>query len=168
MNDFWKNALWHQFGAAIDMLENAINACPEDLWSDQNRNPQYWYNVYHTLFWLDCYLSESIEIFRPPEPFTLSEFDPAGILPDRVYSKAEMLNYLNYDREKCRTVIAALTEESVQKIFKLHSSELSIAELMLDNMRHVQHHTAQLNLMLRQTIDAAPRWVTRTKNPLSA
>jgi hypothetical protein len=30
-------------------------------------------------------------------------------------------------------------------------------------MRHVQHHMAQLNLILRQVIDSAPNWVGRTK-----
>ena len=31
----------------------------------------------------------------------------------------------------------------------------------MDNLRHVQHHTAQLNLLLRQRTDSAPRWVSR-------
>ncbi|HEX5432121.1 MAG TPA: hypothetical protein VFW83_09155 [Bryobacteraceae bacterium] len=29
-----EHGLRQQFGAAIDMLENAIGACPEALWSD--------------------------------------------------------------------------------------------------------------------------------------
>ena len=40
-----RTALWRQFGAAIDMLENALLACPsthwnERLWSDQDQ-PDY-------------------------------------------------------------------------------------------------------------------------------
>ena len=38
---------------------------------------------------------------------------------------------------------------------------MSIAELLLYNMRHVQHHAAQLHLILRQTIDSAPGWVSK-------
>jgi hypothetical protein len=34
MDDFWKTVLWQQFGAAIDMLENAVRACPDELWSN--------------------------------------------------------------------------------------------------------------------------------------
>ena len=37
--------------------------------------------------------------------------------------------------------------------------ELTFAELLLYNMRHTQHHAAQLNLILRQETDAAPGWV---------
>jgi uncharacterized damage-inducible protein DinB len=44
---------------------------------------------------------------------------------------------------------------------------MSVAELYLYNMRHVQHHTAQLNLILRQrTSMASPRWVSKAKTPL--
>jgi hypothetical protein len=39
-----------------------------------------------------------------------------------------------------------------------------VAELFLYNLRHVQHGAAQLNLILRQAIDSAPRWVARTKS----
>jgi uncharacterized damage-inducible protein DinB len=42
-----------------------------------------------------------------------------------------------------------------------------MVELLLYNMRHVQHHTAQINLILRQIIDSAPRWVGVTKKALS-
>jgi hypothetical protein len=31
MNTNLKASLWHQFGAAIDMLESALVACPDDL-----------------------------------------------------------------------------------------------------------------------------------------
>jgi len=39
----------------------------------------------------------------------------------------------------------------------------SNASLWSQCMRHVQHHAAQLNLILRQTIDSAPPWVGRAK-----
>jgi uncharacterized damage-inducible protein DinB len=45
---------------------------------------------------------------------------------------------------------------------------MSVAELLLYNMRHVQHHAAQLNLILRQKIDSAPNWVSKTKTKLDS
>jgi hypothetical protein len=153
--------LWSQFGAAIDMLENALNACPEELWSDRSQRPEFWYVVYHTLFWLDLYSSDSREGFAPPTPFNLDELDPAGILPERVYAKDELRRYLDHGRRKCRAAIAALTDDKARRGFAIGSIDLSVAELMLYNLRHVQHHTAQLNLILRQKTDSAPPWVAR-------
>lgn len=160
--DFRKMA-WQQFGAAIDMLENAIVASPEKLWSDRSRNPEYWYIAYHTLFFLDFYLSDPSEEFAPPEPYTLSELDPSGVLPDRVYTKDELLTYLKHGREKCRATIAALTDERARQHCGFERRDFTVAELFLYSMRHVQHHAAQLNLILRQTIDSAPNWVGVTK-----
>jgi hypothetical protein len=74
MDTTWKTIIWQQFGAAIDMLDNALRACPDGLWRERlwnDRSPQpefseFWYVVYHTLFWLDFYLSDSVEGFAPP------------------------------------------------------------------------------------------------------
>jgi hypothetical protein len=40
------------------------------------------------------------------------------------------------------------------------AQNLTVAERYLYNMRHVQHHAAQLNLVLRQKTGSAPGWVT--------
>lgn len=165
MKEEWKRIIWSQFGAAIDMFENSINACPDDIWDDGTRDfSSYWYMVSHTLFWLDFYLSGASEDFTPQEPFGLEELDPAGVMPERVYTKNELLKYLQHCREKCRNILKNLTKENAERICKFGWGEMTFAELLLDNLRHVQHHTAQLNLILRQKTDAAPRWVTKTKS----
>lgn len=161
-----KIALWHQFGASLDMFENAVRTCPEALWGDRSRTPEIWYMAYHTLFFLDYYLSRSPEGFAPPSPFTLGELDPAGVLPDRVYTRAELLDYLQHGREKCRLRIRDLGEAEARRRAGFGSFAGSTHELLLYNMRHVQHHTAQLNLLLRQAVDDAPGWVGRTKRML--
>jgi hypothetical protein len=161
-----KSFIWGQFGAAIDTLENAITTCPEDLWGDRSRQPEYWYVAYHTLFWLDYYTSESHENFRPPSPFGLEEMDPAGVLPPRVYAKDELLTYLEYGREKSRAAIASLTDEKAWEQYNFGKVSLPIVELHLYSMRHLQHHAAQLNLILRQVKDTGSKWVFRSKTPL--
>ena len=160
----WRASLWRQFGASIDMLENAMLACPDELWGDRSQRPEFWYVVYHTLFWLDLYLSGSVEGFTPPTPFTLVELDPAGLLPERVYTKEELRTYLEHGRQKCRVTIEALTEERARKRCRFGWGEASFEELLLYNLRHVQHGAAQLNLVLRQKTGSAPRWVAQTKN----
>lgn len=169
MNSIWKISTWNQFGAAIDSLDNAILACPDRVWSDPARQPaqQFWYLVFHTLFWLDFYLAESPVGFAPPAPFTLAEMDPAGLFPERVYTKDEMRTYLEHGRNKCRTRIAAMTDESAVRRFKFGTVDLTLFEKLLYTMRHVQHHAAQLNFILRLETDAAPRWVRQAKSNLA-
>lgn len=156
----FKTILWQQFGATIDMLENALIACPDELWNAQS---QFWYMGYHTLFYLDCYLSDAPDNFLPPAPFTLSELDPADPMPDSVYSKEQLLSYLEFSRQKCHDLIAGLTAEKAAKRFVNEYRNYGILEILLYNMRHVQHHVAQLNLLLRQVTNDAPKWVSRAR-----
>ena len=141
------------------MLGNAISLCPENLWSDT----RFWYPAYHTIFYLDYYLSTEPDKFMPPSPFTLSEFDPDGKMPDRIYSKKELLDYLEFTRKKCFELINDLIEENAAKRFANEYRNYSRFEIILYNMRHVQHHAGQFNLLLRQNIDDAPKWVSQAK-----
>lgn len=172
MDEFWRTVIRQQFGAAIDMLENAILACPDDVWCDRTKKPEwidndivgFWYLVYHTLFFLDFYLSNSPEDFEPPAPFNRDELDPAGLLPDRPYSKEVLLGYLDHCRSKCYATIEAMTDERAQQPDRTRPEQnLTVAERHLCNMRHVQHHAAQLNLVLRQKTGSAPKSVTSSR-----
>jgi hypothetical protein len=173
-----RTAVWQQFGAAIDMLENALLACPETLWHGRlwgdPRDPSlppgfaaFWYITYHTLFWLDLYLTGSPEGFAPPAPFTLDELDPAGVLPERPYTRDELHAYLVQLRQKCQTTIAELLDEQAhQQVDLPWRRKPSYFELLLYNMRHVQEHAAQLSLFLGQhgIPDEALGWVGRAKD----
>lgn len=163
MNAENKESLWKQFGASIDMLENAISLCTDELWNDDKK---FWYSSYHCLFWMDYYLTLEPNSFAPPAPFTLSEFDPDGALPNRVYSKSELHAYLQHGRQKCHNLIASMTDEVANRRWINEYKDYSVFEITLYNMRHVQHHAAQLNLLLRQGINNAPNWVGQTKENL--
>jgi hypothetical protein len=166
MNPFWKEILWHQLGAAIETLQNALNACPEELWQArlwraikvQPEFTEFWYVAYHAIFWLDYYCSESEEGFSVPPPFTLSEFED-GALPERVYTKQELQTYLEYAAAKCRTKIESLTDEKEPQRVRNNWRVKTVAELLLYNMRHVQEHAAHLSMLLGQKTDSAPGWV---------
>jgi hypothetical protein len=171
MDTSWRAIIWLQFGAAIDMLDNALVACPDELWQarlwdDQPlpRSAEFWYIAYHSLFWLDLYLSGAVEGFAPPAPFTLDELDPAGLLPERTYTKDQLRTYLAHCRKKCHATLTALTDEQAWRRCRFGWGEMSFAELQLYNMRHAQEHAAQLSLILGQNIDSAPGWVGQAKN----
>lgn len=163
MNDFWKAIIWQQFGGAIDSLDDMIRACPDELWhirlwekpAERPEFAQFWYRVYHALFWLDLYLTGAEEGFAPPPPFALIEMAEDD-LPERPYTKAELQGYLAYGRRKCQATIEALTDETAQRRCRFAWGDVSFAELLLYNMRHVQEIAAQLSLALGQKGVAVP------------
>ncbi|HLI08039.1 MAG TPA: DinB family protein [Ktedonobacteraceae bacterium] len=178
MDSLWRGALWQQFGATIDMLENALLACPGSLWSQQlwrapsdNSLPsefaEFWYITYHTLFWLDLYLSGAREEdFTPHAPFIWTELDPP-VSPQRPYTREELHAYLVYLRQKCQAAVTGLSDEKARQQVDypwMEGNPVSYLELQLYNMRHVQEHAAQLNLFLGQNaVDGVSDWVPQAK-----
>lgn len=166
MKAWWRTALWQQFGAAIDMLDGALAACPDELWHVRVWGDPYatfWNIAYHTLFWLDLYLSGSMDGFLPPAPFTLDELDPEGRLPDRPYTRAELQAYLAHARNKCQATVEALTDEQAGQRCGFARLDLSVGELLLYTMRHVQEHAAQLQLVIGQHGGMSPGWVGQAR-----
>lgn len=155
-----KQSLWNQMGASIDMLEDSILLCPDAHWDTERK---FWYQVFHVLFFLDYYLSTEPKTFSPPKPFSESEFEDR--MPERVYTKPELLEYLQFCRGKCKNLIENLSEQQleVRWINSSGSMNYSIHEILIYNLRHVQHHVAQLNLHLRQSINNAPEWRFRAE-----
>ena len=167
METAWKTALWQQFGAAIDTLDDMLRACPDDLWTaplwetkcGRPEPAQYWYRVYHALFWLELYLAGDEDGFAPLAPFTLIEMHDDA-LPERPYTKAELQGYLAYGRRACAATVDALTDETAARRCRFAWGDVSFGELLLYNMRHVQEIAAQLSLFLGQHGVAVPDYVT--------
>ena len=163
-----KAIVWNQFGASIDMLINVVSNCPENFFE---HNPRFYYIAFHSTIFLDYYLTIPPSDFTPLLAFTQKEFKdrPKGaiddLIPDQIYSKQEIVDYLKKSREKCRLLIEKLTPENQNERFKEgnepNDMDYPILEILLYNMRHTQHHTAQLNMLLRQDIDKHMEWSFR-------
>ncbi|MBV7529417.1 DinB family protein [Chitinophaga sp. sic0106] len=157
-----RKSLWNQFGASIDMLTNAISSYPENLWYEQKK---FFYISYHVAVFLDYYITIPAATLSSPLPFTLSDDIPADgiddIVPDKIYSKEEILAYIASSRKKSQELILNMTEVDFATLWTEIESDkvMPVFELFLYNMRHVQHHTAQLNMILRKETGSAPGWI---------
>ena len=140
-------------------------ACPDELWGEGPTPQAFWYLAYHTLFWLDFYMAGTPEGFAPRRLHTGRD-GPGRRLSRPDLHESRATGVLEHSRRKCRATIAAMTDEQSAKPSGFQRLGLSHAELLLYNLRHVQHHVGQLQLLLRQRSDSVPRWVGRTNVPL--
>lgn len=165
--------LWRQFGAAIDMLGDALRDCPDELWEKRLWEDQpdqwvapgfstFWYLGYHTLFWLEVYLTGAEEGFVPSAPFDLVEMEANEALP-RTYTRTELLGYLEFCHRKCQETIGAMSHEQAYRLCRFAWGEVPFAELQLYNLRHVQEHAAQLGMFLGQQAGKSTRWVSKAQ-----
>lgn len=163
-----KEILWNQFGASIDMLINVISNCPDNYFE---RNPRFYFIAFHSAIFLDYYATFPPGNFSPLLSFTQKEPEDRpkeaidDLIPDRIYSKEELVDYLKQSREKCKQLVLSLTDEKLKERFKEgdgpNDMDYPILEILLYNLRHTQHHTAQLNLLLRQDLDQHMEWSFR-------
>lgn len=156
MTEHYKQIVRNQYEAALSMLKQRIQTCPEQHWEDNVGQGTFRQDAYHVLFWADYYLTPH------EDQFVLSPFNERGgdelrpVISDGL-EKADTLDYLLHCHDKVLQVVAAETLESLEggsgfpSIFKRYP--LSRAELHLYNIRHLQHHTAQLSLHLRRLAD---------------
>jgi hypothetical protein len=168
MDTTLKTGIWQQFGAAIDTLDDALTLCPDRLWSaalwsdsEDARYGQFWYIAYHTLSWLDLFLTGSSEGFAPPAPFV------RGVLPEKPYTKNDILKYLKECRQKAKAAIEALTDEKAYRVCTFNWMEPTFVELQFYSMRHIQEHAAQLNLFLGQNGVSGQDWVAKARDTAS-
>ena len=138
-----------------------MEACPDSVWSGQGPSA-FWYLTFHVLFFVELYLSPAGECgFRPSSSFGLTELEHEGVVPKRAYGKAELRGYLEHCRTKIDGVMAGQTNAGVASPCAFPYRAMSNGELLLYNIRHVQHHAAQLHLLLRQQTNSAPLWVSK-------
>ncbi len=163
-----KEIVWNQFGASIDMLINVIASCPDNYFV---KNPRFYFIAFHSAIFLDYYSTIPPREFSSKLSFTQKEPRDRpteaidDMIPDKIYSKKELVEYVKLSREKCWQLIFSLTDEKLEERFKEgdepNDMDYPILEILLYNLRHTQHHTAQLNLLLRQDIDNHMEWSFR-------
>lgn len=158
-------ALWQQYSAAITMLENALQTCPETLWqehlwidSENADEGTFWDITYHTLGCLDRFLTG-----RSLEALPVLKKRADGVIP-----RDELHRYLAQLSQQCQTIFAALSEEKASQPYTFPwpgGATLSYFELLLYTLRHVQEHATQLSHFLGQHAipDEALHWVLRAK-----
>ena len=165
MIDYIRQILASQFDAALCMMNDCLVKCPPSHWDGVVGKYPFWQVVYHTLCFVDLYLSRDKESFeyRDVHPCGWKEIEDE--YPSRRFEQNEMIAYLAICRSKAAGTIAAETPESLAGPSGFAWKPFTRGELHVMNVRHIQHHTGQLSAYLRRT-DAsfqhpdAVRWVS--------
>jgi len=164
MPDSLSQVLCAQFDAALAMLTDAIDTCPEVHWAGIVAKYPFWLVAYHTLCFADLYLTPDEKQFQPHSmhPNGWSEYNDE--YPSRRFEQQELQAYASLCRQKAADTFATETAESLAGPSGHSRLGFSRAELHIYNLRHVQHHAAQLAAFLRRVESSlqsqqALRWV---------
>ena len=168
-NDSLRPILKSQYHASLAMLKDAIDKCPDDVWLDDRTTNRYWQIAYHVLYYTHLYLHVDEKSATPWAGHQSQVQYPSGLTNPRLevnkslpvfaspYSKAQVLELW--------TICDRLVDGAVDS-FDLDSPECGFwwykmgkLEHQFINIRHIQHHTAQLADRLRVARNVGVPWV---------
>lgn len=143
---FFNQILSRQIKPSFRMLANIIEVCPKSLWAQKNIDPPIWQQIYHVLYGIDYWFSESKESFK--QPAFEAEVNPVlGEESKGFIEQSEMIDYLKYIEEKSVNFISNLETEVVSGPSSMYPKWTNL-DVIMEQIRHFQHHIGYLNRVL--------------------
>jgi len=157
--------LLHQYEAALSTLKQCIVFCPDNYWNERNGDYPFSQVAFHTLFYADYYLGKDTESFKFQTFHELNKefFRDYEELeyrePVHLYEKTFILEYLIHCRTKAGEILAIESSQSLYGPSGFQGKPFSRMEQHIYNIRHIQHHAAQLGLRIQFKTGRELTWV---------
>lgn len=139
-----------QLERSLQSLEEAINRCDERLWRCEDGGHGVWgvaRQAYHAIESVDFYSRLSPAGFEFSRQLGANwEDDPVDGLP----SREALLAYVSDVRTRAARHLAGVTSEAFLAADGFPGTGGTALDTVLYNIRHLQHHVGQINLMLRK------------------
>ncbi len=154
----------NQLTASLDTLQYCIETCPDNEWQEAHKDAPFSQVVFHALFYADYYLGRDSIPFKE-QPFHTSHKDifkdyeeMEDKIPEHRYEKSFCMDYLAHCISKLKATAEAETAASLAGDSGIDFRKISRAELYAYNMRHIQHHAAQLGLRIQMVTGKEMPW----------
>lgn len=160
----FRSMVHRQLVAALNTVGQVIEAAHEGLWLADHIDGKMNQAVFHTLFFADLYLNKSPEGFKDQEfhrnNLTLFQDyqEERDEEPTNIYSRSACAEYLEFCKHKAEAATSIETEESLTGESGFSWYACTRAEMYLINIRHIQHHAAQLGLRLQMAGKSPLQW----------
>jgi hypothetical protein len=153
-----------QYQAALAMLKETIEKCPEGLWNSSEDKTKFWHIAYHALFYTHLYLQDTEQDFTPWSKHR-KDYHFIGRLPypphdppqiGEPYDKDSLLEYLAICQRQVDERLPRVNLEAASGFDWLPFNKL---ELQFYTIRHLQQHTGELMERLGSRADVEIHWV---------
>lgn len=165
MMDIYRSAVTSQLVTALETLRQSISRASVEVWAAEHIDTAVNQVVFHTLFYTDLYLGRGVAEFREQpyhreNPGLFQDYEEwEDRTPTNFYEKTACSVYLDFCVGKVRSVLGAESEETLVGKSGFSWRKTSRVELHIYNLRHIQHHAAQLGLR-HQLLGGEPfKWI---------
>ncbi len=149
--------LTNQYEASLSTLNHCVKLCDTEMWEKRVFDLSVSQSVIHVLFFADMYLHESNDDTFRQQPFHLSNSDSFRDYEEMQdkkqeyeYSRSFIEAYLEHCLKKVALELGGACEAWLREPSPFSWIKSTRSEVHIYNIRHIQHHSAQLILRLRQ------------------
>jgi hypothetical protein len=141
-----------------EMLRRAIEACPEEVWTQADGNLPVWEHAFHAVMWMDAWLRVAGEKFEPA-PFHCDAAVAMKPEAGPVVSREQMREYLKTVVTRRARFMEELTDAVLLEHDGVMGDRFTRADRLLGQIRHVQHHVGCMSAILRRRTGTGVDWV---------
>lgn len=159
-----QTVLVNQYEASLRMLGSCIELYPDQRWREPVVQITYDQVVFHTLFFTDVYLGRTLaeakqQDFHRQHAESFANYEEiGGGLQQAHYDKPFLVEYLGHCRDKAKQVLALETEADLNAQPGFEWLKFTRLEAHLYNIRHIQHHTGALSILVHGETKASIPW----------
>lgn len=150
-----KQVIRSQYLAALAMLKEAVEKCPQSVWDDPRDKFKFWSKSYHTLFYAHLYVQDAEKDFVQWE----KHHDPDGDIP---FTKEEVLEYLSFVEKQVEEKVPVSDLGSADSGFSWYPVDR--LEMHFVNIRHIQQHAGELYECLGSRENIELGWAGYSRN----
>ena len=142
-----------QLFSCYQMLETLVEVCPDDVWIGVYNDIPFWYQVYHTVYFVDYWFRTDQEgtgfpgiLLDPRIPPEVESEIPADIS----VSREQMRTYLRLIKQKLTRIFTAIKESDLSHPAFAQEPEVTLLDAIFSQTRHIMYNIGYCNGILRQ------------------
>ena len=149
--------LRRQISPTFHMIADIIDTCPDSLWNDSRSGRPFWQQVLHALIGIQFWFREASEAFVPPDlgQGTIPDLDQ---VPNFTVDKDIVRAYLQTMRSRADAFFDSFNDEALLVNSSIYDKYTN-ADLILRQIRHIQHHVGYCSCLLRIGGAKPPKWI---------
>jgi hypothetical protein len=156
----------NQFGSCYKMLITLVEVCPDDVWYEFFNGVPFWYQVYHTVYFIDYWFRDDYKA----DDFMCVQYDKR-IPPEFEHdvdnsfavSRGDMKEYLEKIHVKTARVFDALTDSRLGDPILIENN-YTYLDVIMAQTRHIMYNLGYLNGILRsKALEESDWWAYNEK-----
>lgn len=155
LNNKLVTILQRQLDPTLQMLENLVVLSPEEIWNNQKL--KYWKHILHAITGIEFWFRNEGEEFHLPD-FN-KDITPDFDKESKDYpTQNELLTYIQEMMNKSQKYFNALSDERLIEPCDTYK-DITKADVILMQIRHIQHHIGYCNNILNTSNYKAVQWL---------